>query len=85
VADLAGLTVAAAKQTVANNPCASTAAVLGTVMTLILYGASVAGVNMPGYIGAIIGTGIVSAGLAFSRAGIVGVWRFVLYGLRGRE
>ena len=75
-------TVQAAKATVAANPCASTAAVLGTVITLVLYGASAAGLNMPGYIGSIIGSGVVAGGLAFSRAGIVGVWRFILYGRR---
>lgn len=73
-------TVRAAKATVAQNPCASTAAVLGTAITLILYGASVLGVNMPAYIGSIIGGGIVAGGLAFSRAGLIGVWRFLLYG-----
>lgn len=73
-------TIQAAKATVAQNPCASTAAVLGTVMTLILYGASAAGLAMPGYIGSIIAGGVVAAGLAFSRAGLIGVWRFILYG-----
>jgi hypothetical protein len=73
-------TLNAARATVASNPCASTAAVLSTVMTLVLYGASAAGLAMPGYIGAIIGGAVVSSGLAFSRAGIVGIWRFLLYG-----
>lgn len=73
-------TLNAARSTVAANPCASTAAVLGTVMTLVLYGASLLGAQMPAYIGALIGGGVVSGGLAFSRGGLVGVWRFLLYG-----
>lgn len=72
------MTVDATRRAVIRNPCASTAATLGTATTLILYGASAVGVTMPYYVGTLIGTLVVSGGLAFP--GLRGIWRFILYG-----
>lgn len=73
-------TLRAARRTVAANPCASTAAVVSTGTALIAYGASVEGVDLPLWVGSILTGAAISAALTFSRVGLVGVWRLVLYG-----
>jgi hypothetical protein len=76
-------TLNAARSTVAANPCASTAAAVGSTMALVAYGASFAGVNLPAWSDALITGGATAGFLAFSRGGIMGVWRFILYGRGG--
>lgn len=76
-------TLNAARATVADNPCASTAATVASTMALVAYGASLAGVSLPMWATALVTGGVISGFLGFSRRGLVGVWRFILYGRGG--
>lgn len=67
----------------AQNPCASTAATVGTGMALLSYVASVVGANIPDWVNALATGAVIAGSLSFSREGIVGVWRTILYGRSG--
>lgn len=70
-----------AKDKVASNPAASTAATISVVMAVVIYVAARLGLPMPSWLAVLIGGGVVSAAFGFAPAGgLTGIWRFILYG-----
>ncbi len=70
----------AARKTVVRNPCASTAATVGTLTALLLWLAPQLGLTMPLWVGSLLTGLLVSAALSFN--GLASIWRFLLYGRR---
>lgn len=52
-------------------------------MALLSYVASVVGANIPDWVNALATGAVIAGSLSFSREGIVGVWRTILYGRSG--
>jgi hypothetical protein len=69
-----------AKRKIERNPCASTAVVLGTGMSVFIWVTGQLGLKIPIDFVPVI-TGVVTAAcFAFSGHGLIGLWRFILYG-----
>ena len=77
------MTLGPVKATVQQNPCASVAAVVGSGMALVIWVASVFGLDVPSWAAALIGGAVVSVALAIGSNGIVGLIRYLLYGSAG--
>jgi hypothetical protein len=73
----------AARQAVVKNPCASTVVTLGLVLSILTWGAAQLGIDLPGWLAILIGSGLLAGALAYP--GIDGIWRFIRYGHDGPE
>jgi hypothetical protein len=78
------VSVQSAKQSVVNNPCAATAAVVGAGIALVTWLVSVVGIDLPGWVAALVAGGVVSFCLTISAEGLNGIVGFVLYGRNGK-